>query len=243
MAAFETTELEIDGLNRSSDAVIGVILLCMVGGSLLSAQGGAWAGTYYIQTVILPLLLVFVAVGGRRAALLGHLFALGIITGIVELFADFLLVDVFEILIYTSPDPRVWCSPLNMPVSWASVVVTQGYVVLRIISLLGSKFSSTTAVVVGSLAGGVLAGLTIGAYEALAFNANWWRYENAPFMIFKYAPLAIVLGECVIFAVFIYWFRLSAQKGRASLVVGGAGLGLTIAAAYSLCHLVLLAVA
>jgi len=126
-----------------------------------------------------------------------------------------------------------------MPISWTSVVVTQGYVVLRVIFVLEKRFSSSAAVIAGSLAGGVLAGLTIGAYEALAFNALWWKYVDTPFMIFTYAPLCIVLGECAIFAVFIYWFRLSARNNPLSLATGGVGLGLTIAAAYSFFHLLL----
>lgn len=236
---FKRTELEKCGVNRAADTVVALMLACMVGGSIYSAQTAAWAGTYYIQIVIIPLLLAFIVVDRKRSALLGHLFLLGLITGIVELVADFLLVDVFKILIYTSPDPRVWSSPLNMPISWTSVVVTQGYVVIRIIYILECRFSNRVAVISGSLLGGAISGLTIGIYEALAFNASWWKYVGAPFMIFTHAPLAIVLGECVVFAVFIYWFRLSGLNRRWSLPLGGIGLGLTIAAAYSLFHLLL----
>ena len=239
---FTQTELEKCGINRAADMVVAVMLACMVGGALYSAKTAAWAGTYYIQIVIIPLLLTFIVVDRKRSALLGHLFVLGLITGIVELFADFILVDVFKILIYTSPDPRIWSSPLNMPISWASVIVTQGYIVIRIISVLEKKFSSRTAVITGSLLGGAISGLTIGAYEALAYNASWWKYEGAPFMVFTYAPLAIILGECAIFAVFIYWFRLSSSNKRWSLPLAGIGLGLTIAAAYSLFHLLLTAI-
>ena len=128
-----------------------------------------------------------------------------------------------------------------MPISWTCVVVTQGYLVLRIISILEKKCSSRTAVITGSLLGGAIAGLTIGAYEALAYNASWWKYVDSPFMVFTYAPLAIILGECAIFAVFIYWFRLSSRNKRWSLPLGGIGLGLTIAVAYSACHLLLIA--
>jgi hypothetical protein len=49
-------------------------------------------------------------------------------------------------------------------------------------------------------------------------------------MVFTYAPLAIILGEVAIFAVFIYWFRLSSLNKRWSLPLAGIGLGLTIAA-------------
>tara|TARA_B110000908_G_C10158116_1_gene404644 strand:- start:182 stop:922 length:741 start_codon:yes stop_codon:yes gene_type:complete len=236
---FTQTELEKCGINRAADIVVAVMLACMFGGSLYSAETAAWAGTYYIQIVIIPLLLAFIVVDRKRSTLLGHLFVLGLITGIVELFADYLLVDVFKILIYTSPDPRVWSSPLNMPISWASVIVTQGYLVIRIIDILGLKFSRHTAVITGSLVGGVISGLTIGAYEALAYNASWWKYIDSPFMVFTYAPLAIILGEVAIFAVFIYWFRLSSLNKRWSLPLAGIGLGLTIAAAYSLFHLLL----
>jgi hypothetical protein len=48
-----------------------------------------------------------------------------------------------------------------------------------------------------------------------------------------------MLGECAIFVVFIYWFRLSSLNKRLSLPLGGIGLGLTIAAAYSLFHMLL----
>ena len=170
---FTQTELEKCGINRAADMVVVVMLACMVGGSFYSAETAAWAGTYYIQIVIIPLLLTFIVVDRKRSALLGHLFVLGLITGIVELFADFILVDVFKILIYTSPDPRIWSSPLNMPISCASVIVTQGYIVLRIISIIERKCSSRTAVITGSLVGGAIAGLTIGAYEVLAYNASW----------------------------------------------------------------------
>lgn len=238
---FEQTQIEKDGINIKSDIVFVLMIIFMVGGSFYSAQTASWAGTYYIQAIVIPLLLLFTVLEKQKSVLIGHLFVLGLITGIVELFADFLLVDVFEILIYNSQDPRIWCSPLNMPISWTCVVISQGYLVIRLVNLFESRMvNKKVAVICAALLGGALAGLTIGAYEALAFKASWWEYVNSPYMVFTYAPLAIILGEFATFALFIYWFRMSTQKSKFSLIKASIGLGLTIAISYSAFHLILL---
>lgn len=67
---FTQTALKKCGINRAADVVVAVMLVCMVGGALYSSETASWAGTYYIQIVIIPLLLAFIVIDLKRSALL-----------------------------------------------------------------------------------------------------------------------------------------------------------------------------
>ncbi|MFQ6088225.1 MAG: hypothetical protein ACE5K0_04915 [Candidatus Methanofastidiosia archaeon] len=76
-------------------------------------------------------------------------------------------------------------SPIYMPFAWMEVIPTHGYIILR----LRERFSEKVSAFLGAL----IAGLTIGFYETIAYHAKWWMYLKASFFIFN-TPLFIPLA-------------------------------------------------
>ena len=152
--------------------------------------------------VLLRIALYVVA--GSRLGLLyfDRMLRLGLVAGVFEIFADYVLVEVLPTggLVYLTRDAVLLESPLYMPLAWACVIVELGYVPVRVYGLLRGRGRARAApAAIASVLGGTLAGLAIGLYEYFAFRAGWWKYEPAAAMIGPACAAYIPLGECLMF--------------------------------------------
>ncbi len=232
----QRTKIEEVGLNRTADILFLILIAIITCGSIYAVKTKTWAGIYYIEAIIVSLIGIFIIKYREKSLLFAYLLVFGLIIGIFELFADFLLVDVMKTLVYTTTGPMIIRSPLNMPVLWMTVVVIQGYFSLRVTNWLEDKtHKKLYADIAGSLIGGAVAGLTIGFFEALAFQAHWWRYIDAPFVVMGQIPLFVPLAAFIMFATFLPWFRILARKKSQWILIKGFGFSMTIAIAYSVC--------
>ncbi|MDY6764528.1 MAG: hypothetical protein SV377_02400 [Halobacteria archaeon] len=156
------------------------------------------------------------------------IFILATVAGIVELGADYYLVEFTGTLVYPQSLPMVLGSPLYMPLAWAIVTTHMGYLGVRLNEIYGPK----AAVAVPSL---VAVGL-VGFYETGAYFAGIWQYVDAPFLMIGHVPLYIVVAEGVIFATLHRFVRLRRP------ILGGIGFGLVITVSFVGSYLLLAAI-
>jgi len=133
----------------------------------------------------LSLLSYFVYVHFFGNSLLRRLFYFGIIVGFTELLNDTWLTEVKKVLIYYPGGPFLWDTPLYMPFSWASILITLGYIAAYLTSRLG--------LVVATIIITVSAGLYIPTFEKIAAEALWWYYVDSPAI--NSVPWFVILGE------------------------------------------------
>jgi len=146
-------------------------------------------------------------------------------------------------LVYlTGNDVVLLGSPVWMPLAWACVIVELGYPALRLFRYLQQRMAAQSAAVIASLVCGVAAGVTVGAYEYLAYRAGWWKYEPAHAMIGEYCALYIPLGGFLMFLAFVpIAARALADDERplAVSIIGGARFAAAIAVGYVLAYYLL----
>lgn len=124
----------------------------------------------------------------RRRDILKNLLLFGLVGGLVELAADWWLVSVTHTLHYTPWGPFLIDSPAYMPMSWAGILLSMGF--------LGWAVAQKHGLVVGLLVATVVSGLYVPTFEALAHYAGWWTYDHCHLL--GVVPWYIIVGEALI---------------------------------------------
>lgn len=209
-----------------------------------SPSGKFWA---YASLLIRAALYLSAKEGlrDRGGIVLYRLLIMGLVAGVFELLVDWGLIHWVQngkLVYLTENDIVLLGSPVWMPLAWACVIVEMGYPALRLFALLRTRLNETLALVIASTLVAILAGLTVGTYEYLAFRAGWWKYEAAHAMIGQYCALFIPLGE---FLMFLPILPITAavlkeeERPLFATIRGGALFSTCIAAGYFLAYLIL----
>jgi hypothetical protein len=121
--------------------------------------------------IALDLLIMGGFAARRRDAVLGGLLVGGLMFGVVELAADAYLVSVAKTCDFSidGGSPKLWCSPLYMPLAW-QVVVAQ---IAGISLYLHDRWRWQ-----GLLAAGLFGAASMPVYEEMARLAKWWQYSD-----------------------------------------------------------------
>lgn len=219
-----------------------------LGLTLVAAYATPAHGLFFAYLAVLARIGLYLYVGGRPGgAYFDAMLRLGLVAGVLELFADYMLVHWLPTgqLIYLTSDAILLASPIYMPLAWACVIVEFGYVPIRVYSLMRRSSPApgpAAAAIAASLVGGLVAGGSIGLYEYFAFRAGWWKYAPAHIMIGPYCAAFIPLGEALMFLgilpVFAAMLR-GPDPRRSGALAWGAAFAILIAAGYLVAYGVL----
>lgn len=147
---------------------------------------GAWSA-YVCVAITSVLYLSHVTWRGRD--ILKNLLIFGLVAGLTELAADWWLVGTTKTLTYAKWGPFLVDSPAYMPMSWAGILLSMGF--------LGWAISLKHGMAMGVLVSTVVSGLYVPTFEGLAHYAGWWTYSNCN-MLFGVVPWYIIVGEALI---------------------------------------------
>ncbi len=158
---------------------------------------------------------------------LGRLLVASTLMGLVELAADWWLVDGgAHVLFYPQEPTNLWCSPGYMPLLWASLPLCLCFVAAAFIPRFGRWPVGLATAAVGF-------GLAV-FWESLTFYFHAWRYEGPVPMVGR-APLFIVMGEVTFLPALTLTVHhlVRAPASRWRPVLAGLLLGLFIWANYA----------
>jgi hypothetical protein len=230
----------LSGLGPRSDSVWLAGNLIGLGLTLVAAFGFPGRGLVFAYLAVALRLVLYALAASRGSQYFDQMLRLGLVAGLFEIFADYMLVRVLVAgrLVYVTRDAVLLESPLYMPLAWACFIVEFGYVPVRLYSLLRrAPWGSWVA----SLVGGLVASFSLGVYEYLAYRAGWWRYEPARVMIASYCPAYVPLGEGLMFLAMLpllTWLGAAeAALGRRA-IVGGVAFATIILASYGVAYIV-----
>jgi len=231
----------LTGLGPRSDSVWLAGNLIGLGLTVVAAFGAPGRGLVFAYLAVGLRLALYALAAGRGSPYFDQMLRLGLVAGLFEIFADYVLVRVLVggRLVYLTRDAVLLESPLYMPLAWACVIVEFGYVPVRLHSLLRQAPWGTW---VASLAGGLVAGFSLGLYEYLAFRAGWWKYEPARVMIGSYCAAYIPLGEGLMFLAMLpllTWLGRTEKSTGRRAIVGGVAFATIILASYGVAYVVL----
>ena len=212
--------------------------------TLLSVIFTPWpaykTGQFWVYATIFARLLLYWSAGEHAdTKIFKSLLSMGLVVGVVELLADYWLVNGITAgrLNYFSTmhnDVVLLASPIWMPFAWAAVTVEFGYLILRLADIFKNPW-------LASIVGAVNAGIGVGIYEYLALYCGWWYYEPAKVMIGKACAVYIPAGEALLFLLFYLIFSKTRaiKTPRTQAAVSGIIFGLWIFASYAIAHFVL----
>ena len=230
----------------TSDLAWLAALLAGITTTLMAAQLLPHEGKFLVYVGLSARTCIYLwswdALSGRGGEIIGRLFALGMVAGMLELLVDWALIHWIangRLVYLTGNDVMLLGSPIWMPLAWACVITELGYPGLRLLQALTPRLGLTAAAVVSTLLIGAGAGVTVGFYEYFAFKAGWWKYERAHAMIGDYCALYIPLGEVFMFLPFLpIAARAVGEEKRplAAAIVGGASFAVAIAVGYALAY-------
>lgn len=160
----------------------------------------------------------------RRRDILKNLLIFGVAAGLTELAADWWLVSKTDTLHYAKWGPFLIDSPAYMPLSWAGILLSMGF--------LGWAVSQKHGLAVGVLVAAVVSGLYVPTFEALAHFAGWWTYDHCNRL--GVVPWYIIVGEALIGAAMPLLVSgvVAARSGIIGWVIRGIAAGLWIWVAY-----------
>lgn len=160
----------------------------------------------------------------RGTDILKNLLVFGLVAGLTELAADWWLVSITRTLDYAKWGPFLVDSPAYMPMSWAGILLSMGF--------LGYAVSLKHGVRWGLVVATVVSGLYVPTFEALAHYAGWWTYSNCHRL--GVVPWYIIVGEALIGAAMpLLVTQVVAQKSTLGSWIGrGVIAGLWIWVAY-----------
>lgn len=219
--ALNETSLKSTAL-RKADALLFAVNLIGLAWAALAAwlDWGVWAA-YTCVGITSALYLSHVRWHGD--SILKRLLVFGIAGGVVELAADWWLVSITKTLQYTPAGPFLIDSPAYMPLSWAGILLSMGW--------LGWLVERRHGMAAGILAAGAAAGIYVPAFEALAHYANWWTYDGCAML--GVVPWYIIVGEFLVGAAMPPLVKhVLADRGFVAATIAGAAAGLWIWAAY-----------
>jgi hypothetical protein len=211
--------------------MIGLQVLTVEDRIVLASMGVVFAGIVLGAVLDTPqafgvaALLVFgLLLAGTRAthsARLSWLLLFGLVAGVLELWADWVSVDLTHALVYRDVFGfRLLASPSYMPIGWADTVAQFGYLALR----LRERWSAVRV-------GAALVGLGVLIppwYEQLAAPARAWYYRTTGPML-SHTPLWIVgtYAACMFFiasAALVFYEKQAWGRAVLGGVFVGAGL-------------------
>ena len=174
---------------NSEDRFVLTSVIITLGGILLGASITAPQFLGITSLVVVGILVVgWVATQSPRLA---WLLPFGFVTGVLELWADWIHVEYLGSLVYTDYFGfKLLASPSYMPLGWWFTVVQFGYLALR----LNDRWPRWVAITVASLLG-----MTIPPwYEEFAGSAQAWHYTTTGLMLSQ-TPVWIVFtyGGCM----------------------------------------------
>lgn len=200
---------------RSRLRFIFVIAALVAGGNLIGALTHAGPRFALASTALSCLVLL----GGtlyRRDGVLSRWMVIGLIAGFLETATDAWLVSNSATLLYPKGEPMVWQSPLYMPFAWMLVLTQLG--------ILGGWLARHLPMWRASLLCALLGGINIPLYEAMAYYAGYWAYDDTP-MVF-HAPLYIALSEFLISLPLVWVHRQAVTHAWPASLLLGLGTGL-----------------
>jgi hypothetical protein len=183
---------------------------------------GPWSA--YVCVAVTSLLYVS-HVQWRQRDILKNLLLFGLLGGVTELAADYWLVSLTKTLHYTPWGPFLIDSPAYMPMSWAGILLSMGF--------LGFAVSQQWGLWRGILVSLVVAGIYVPTFEALAHYADWWSYSSCP--MWGVVPWYIIIGEALVGAAMVPLVTVCVQRqGMAWSAGAGILAGLLIPLAYKI---------
>jgi hypothetical protein len=202
---------------------------------VINALGLVWAGidAYFdwgpwsaYACIGFTSLLYLTHVTWRGRDILRNLLIFGLVAGLTELAADWWLVSITKTLAYAKWGPFLVDSPAYMPLSWAGILLSMGF--------LGWGISRKHGLVIGTLVATVVTGIYVPTFEMLAHYAGWWTYDNC--RRWGAVPWYIIVGEALIGASLTPLVAgvVAKQSSLLSWVVRGVIAGLWIWVAYFL---------
>lgn len=213
-------------LGESIAPVEHLLLLINVLGLVLAGLDawGDWGPWSAYACVGVTSTLYLAHVSWRRTRLLVRLLVFGLSGGLVELASDWWLVSVTKTLDYAAWGPFLIDSPAYMPMSWAGILLSMGFV--------GWVVRRRYGTLMGMLAATLVSGVYVPSFEALAHYAGWWVYKDCS--MWGAVPYYIIIGEALIGTALVpaLVFVLAGKMWRA--VVAGAAMGFWIGVAYAI---------
>lgn len=177
---------DADALTRDDWLLFVVNVVGLVWAALDAAvDAGPWSAW---ACVGLTSILYLAHVRWRGRDILKNLLVFGLVAGLTELAADWWLVSKTQTLHYAPWGPFLIDSPAYMPLSWAGILLSMGF--------LGWAVSRTKGLAVGVLVSAVVSGLYVPTFEALAHFAGWWTYDRCARL--GVVPWYIIVGEALI---------------------------------------------
>lgn len=185
-------------------------LVLMFTGLLSAVLGGLAfedAGAFWIWLSVLFRTAIVLGLQQQPwGAVFGKLFWFGLVAGVFEIFADWLLVG-------WQKGGRVYpgggvllASPLYMPLLWALAITEFGYAIVRIYGLVSKRVSGEMGLGITMVLGGGIAAISTAAGEFLAVRAEWWSYLPGHSIIGDSCALYVVLAQLFNFFLFLPLF-------------------------------------
>lgn len=200
--------------------VVNVVALCVFAQASWSDWRTGLALSLFDNAVFLAYLYF------RRDGVLGRLMLFGLVVGLTALVADAWLVNVVRALDYSIGEgPKLWRSPIWMPLAWEVLAVQIGCIGIAVME----KWSSN-----GLLAVGLVGSLGIPFIEPLAAQANWWQFRDCK--MFFHTPYFVVLGEFAIVVCIILGARVARRGLIARALNSGVMVGAGIFASYAVAY-------
>jgi hypothetical protein len=196
-------------------AVLGSVVISVVGDLVAARLALGWPTSVALTGIVGT---YFLALGLLRPAwrgLLGRLFIVGLMAGVIELFTDAAGERVVHSLSYPPGEPLLWASPFYMPLAWALVLMQLGYLGWRLRGLAGEHLPLWGAVLLTALAGALL----VPYDEEMAYHAGWWQYAQAPRL--GHTPFYVVLFEGAVAAALpLLYFHLEQRRHSYAVAMG-----------------------
>jgi hypothetical protein len=206
-----------------ADHLLWIINVAGLAWSALDAwmEWGPWSA---YACVGITSVLYIAHVQWRKHSVLTQLLVFGIGAGLAELAADWWLVSVTRTLHYAQWGPFLIDSPSYMPLSWAGILLSMGW--------LGWVVQRRFGMLAGMAAATVVTGVYVPVFEGLAHYAGWWTYSDC--RMWGPVPWYIIIGEALVgLSLTPLVKHVLAGSGIKVAFVSGLGAGLWIWAAYA----------
>lgn len=161
--------------------------------------------------------LVMVAWTARwRDPVLARWLLIGFVAGWLEIVTDAWLVAKTTTLVYPPDEPKVWASPLYMPIAWTLVLAQLG--------VLGGWLARRFPLPKATLLCALLGGSMIPLYEQMAHSAGYWSYRQTPMLM--NAPLYIIVSEFLLSLPLVWMYGVAVKQPRRVSALLGVAAGL-----------------
>jgi hypothetical protein len=181
-----------------------------------------WGPTTAYLGTFLYFGLISTYIAMRRDILLCRILITCMIAGVLELYADWYIIEVKPTLIYAPEGPFIVTSPFYMPFSWA--------IVLFLIAVIGRWIDKKRGLFAAIFLCLLIGLIGMPTFEYLAADAGWWHYFGV--RAFGNAPFYLILGHPLIMASLPLFMRIIEKRGFLVSSAAGIGLGVWIFVAF-----------